>query len=319
MVKVRENLTGRIFGRWRVIEQTDDYIIPSNGKPIARWLCECSCEEHTVRKITGAALRSGESLSCGCLAREMMSEKYLKDLTGQIFGRLTVIKLVGKDKFGEALWLCRCSCQDQKEIVVRGSSLRKGQTQSCGCLQKERAVEANKKYNLFNLDGEYGIGWTSNTGAEFYFDLEDYDKIKDYCWYESKQRQMSQLMAHIPGQNKPIRMHVWLGFKNYDHIDRNELNNRKSNLRPATVKENSRNGSLRNTNTSGIIGVGWYKERNKWYAQITVNYKNLHLGYFENKEDAIRVRLNAEVKYFGEFAPQRHLYAQYGIETQQND
>ena len=217
-----------------------------------------------------------------------------------------------------ARWICECNCDDKKKVIVWHRSLCEGKTLSCGCLQKERAVEANKKPNKVNLEGEYGIGWTSNTNKEFYFDLDDYDKIKDMCWYEVKRRRASQLMAHIPGQRKPIRMHVWLGFKNYDHIDRNELNNRRNNLRLATVKENARNGSLRSTNTSGIIGVGWRKRYQKWQAQITVDYKNIHLGYFADK-DAIRARLNAEVKYFGEFAPQKHLYEQYGIKTPQND
>ena len=46
-----------------------------------------------------------------------------------------------------------------------------------------------------------------------------------------------------------------------------------------------------------------------------INGKNIHLGVFEDKEDAIKERLNAEVKYFGEFAPQTHLFKEYGIEV----
>ena len=219
-----------------------------------------------------------------------------------------------------ARWLCECNCEEHKQVIAWHRSLMSGDKLSCGCLQRERAVEANRKQNKVNLDGEYGIGWTLNTNKEFYFDLEDYDRIKDLGWIETKQRgYSSQLMAHIPGKRKAVRMHVWLGFKGYDHIDRNELNNRKSNFRKATAKENARNGSKRRTNTSGFIGVTWNKNRQKWVAQITVDYKNIGLGYFANKEDAIRARLNAEAKYFGEFAPQRHLYEQYGIETKQND
>ena len=66
------------------------------------------------------------------------------------------------------------------------------------------------------------------------------------------------------------------------------------------------------------MGVGWYKRYDKWRAYIKVD-KNITLGYFENKDDAIRTRLKAEQKYFGEFAPQKHLYEQYGIQTIQND
>jgi hypothetical protein len=57
-------------------------------------------------------------------------------LAGQTFGRLRVLSLVGKNRWGNMLWLCRCSC-DGKEVVVRSGDLRSGSTQSCGCLQRE--------------------------------------------------------------------------------------------------------------------------------------------------------------------------------------
>ena len=43
----------------------------------------------------------------------------------------------------------------------------------------------NVKYNKYDLLGSFGVGWTTNTNKEFWFDLEDYDKIKDYCWAEN--------------------------------------------------------------------------------------------------------------------------------------
>lgn len=61
----------------------------------------------------------------------------MNDLIGQRFGRLVVIKLAGKDKWGAFLWSCRCNCKDKNEIIVRGSSIKDGNTKSCGCLQKE--------------------------------------------------------------------------------------------------------------------------------------------------------------------------------------
>ena len=71
-------------------------------------------------------------------------------------------------------------------------------------------------------------------------------------------------------------------------------------------------------NQSGIMGVGFNKSSQQWRARITVNGVPIYLGSFNNKEDAIKTRLQAEIKYFGEFAPQKHLYEQYGI-TEQND
>lgn len=249
MVQVRENLTGREFGRLKVIEQAEDYVRP-DGRHEAQWLCECNCEEHN-------------------------------------------------------------------RVIVNGFCLKSGKTQSCGCLCRERTSIANKKYNNYDLNREYGVGLTNNTGSEFYFDLEDYDKIKNHCWTETSSCGTHRLVTYINGKN--ILMHQLLGFTGYDHINRNGLDNRKANFRLCTKQENTTNRSLMSTNTSGIIGVRWNKRINKWIAQIMVNYKGMYLGCFSDKEDAIKARLQAEAKYFGEFAPQLHLFKKYNIQTEQND
>ena len=108
-------------------------------------------------------------------------------------------------------------------------------------------------------------------------------------------------------------MHIVLGFKWCDHADRNELNNRKYNLRKSSKQENARNHNKQSNNSSGFIGVCFSKGANKWMSYIMINKKNIYLGYFVNKYDAIIARLQAEQKYFKEFAPQRHLFEQYGI------
>ena len=113
-------------------------------------------------------------------------------------------------------------------------------------------------------------------------------------------------------------MHVVLGFKFHDHIDRNQLNNRKCNLRPATYQENSRNTTKPKNNTSGFIGVYLNKKDKKWKAKISVDGKVISLGHYYSKEDAVKARLKAEARYYGDFAPQRHLFNEYGI-TIQND
>ena len=242
------------------------------------------------------------------------------DMTGWIMSehgvpnsRLIVIYRVENSKNGKAKWRCVCSCNEHNEIVAHGVNLRNGNTLSCGCLLRETASQTHKKYNEYDISGEYGVGWTSNTNKEFYFDLEDYDKIKDYCWYENSVKGMSTLVAHV--KNKLMTMHTLLGFKNYDHIDRNELNNRKSNLRIATASQNSMNQNLSKRNTSGVIGVCWKNLTQIWEAWITCNHSTIYLGSFHNKRDAIKARLLAEAKYFGEFSPQQHLFEEYGVEA----
>ena len=176
----------------------------------------------------------------------------------------------------------------------------------------------DRKYNKYDLSGEFGIGWTSNTNKEFYFDLEDYSKIKDYCWreYIPKDCDHVTLRTRDRESGKNIMMHHLVFEKNCDHINRNPLDNRKSNLRPASFKENARNSSVAKNNTSGITGVTWNKRDSIWQARIGVDCKSKSLGYFNNKEDAIKARLNAENEYYGEFAPRRHLFKEYGITTQ---
>ena len=83
-------------------------------------------------------------------------------------------------------------------------------------------------------------------------------------------------------------------------------------MRIVNFTQNSMNSSIRNDNKSGVIGVG--RKRKKWMAKITYYKKVIYLGCFENFEDAVKARILAEKQYFGEFAPQKHLYKQYGIE-----
>lgn len=174
-----------------------------------------------------------------------------------------------------------------------------------------------KKYNNYDLSREYGVGWTTNTNKEFYFDLEDYEKIKNYCWVEDVGTTgYSSIRARVPGENKKVIIHwIIMGEKWYDHIDRNPFNNRKNNLRKTTRVENNRNRSIAKNNTAGITGIYWNKRNNNWRSSITVNRERIELGSYKIKEDAIIARLLAEVKYFGEFAPQRHLFKQYNIEV----
>ena len=243
--------------------------------------------------------------------------------------RLTVIKqvedYVAKNGRHEARWLCMCNCENHTLLEVNANCIRSGSTRSCGCLKSIICSEVNKKYNKYSdkLSDEYGdyyIGWTTNTNKKFYIDADDYDKIKDFTWYEHHPKKgFSILKSHIQGTKECIKMHVLLGCKEYDHIDHNELNNRRYNLRPATHQENQCNMRKRSDNTSGVTGVTWSKTRQKWIVQIQHMGKMHNLGGFVDKHEAICTRLRAEKKYFGEFAPQQHLFEKYNINTIQND
>lgn len=82
-----------------------------------------------------------------------------------------------------------------------------------------------------------------------------------------------------------------------DHINGVRDDNRIENLRSVTVSENSRNQKKSKANTSGHTGVYRCRRSNKWYTQITINFKTKTLGYFHDKQDAIKARKQAEIKY----------------------
>lgn len=220
------------------------------------------------------------------------------NLIGQKFGKLTVIERLENTKYGQTRWLCQCECGNKTS--VRTSNLKNGHVKSCGCLNRELISKRSKRYNTYDLSGEYGIGYTSK-GEEFYFDLEDYDKIKDYCWY------INGLYVRTRLHNKKqIYMHQLIlpDSIEVDHIHgkQSRNDNRKENLRDCTHQENMMNIGLRGNNTTGVTGVYWIRNRDRWRAEITYNNKVILLGHFIKFEDAVNARKDAEEKYFGEYS-----------------
>lgn len=92
-------------------------------------------------------------------------------------------------------------------------------------------------------------------------------------------------------------VHGELPDKEVDHIDGDSINNRISNLRLATRQENAKNMRRSSPNSNGCCGVYWSKLKNKWEARIKSGYKNKLLGYFDNKDDAVKARKDAELEH----------------------
>ena len=231
------------------------------------------------------------------------------DLTGERFGRLTVIERAGDyvDPAGNhrIMWKCRCDCG--KETVVHGCTLRGGTANSCGCLQRESyrlAAEANRKINDYEDMGDYVVGVTAK-GDRFMVDKVDFDKIKDFRW----NTELGYVICNVhqkEQQNKRIRLHRMImdapeGMM-VDHINHNKFDNRRCNLRLATRMENVHNSDNRNRNTSGCVGVVWHRRIRKWHAQIGYSGKCIHLGYYDDFNEAVAARKAAEDKYFGDFS-----------------
>lgn len=237
MISVKQDLSGMIFGRLRVIKQTEDYVKP-NGKREAQWICRCECGNYT--KISGWRLKSGRTKSCKCLQRETIRQNGINTLN----------------------------------LIPN--------------------IKCPNRYDLDSRD--YGIGYTSS-GLEFYFDKEDYDKIKNYTWHVNKNGYVvcsEKLYLHILIMN-PVNGEF------VDHIKHNKLDNRKSELRCIEPSKNAINRSIQSNNTSGITGVGFHKASQKWFAYIKMNGKQKRI-YAISKEEAINIRKDLENEYFGEFS-----------------
>lgn len=118
------NLQGQKFARLTALELLDTRI---NGQRV--WRCQCDCGRQ--KDVLAHDLKTGRVKSCGCLPTNTPRE-----LTGNRYGRLTVIKALPERKSnGGAVWLCLCDCG--KEVAVAAGNLLRGTTQSCGCLRRD--------------------------------------------------------------------------------------------------------------------------------------------------------------------------------------
>ena len=248
----------------------------------------------------------------------MKNDRKMIEMIGKRFGRLVVVKRGENLRYKNTnrtsiRWWCLCDCQlelpeeDRKLKLILGESLRSGKTQSCGCLNKEIISKCNserRKLNKYDLSGEYGIGWTSNTNKEFYFDLEDYDKIKEYTWSESNENYIESMTLGAKQSLHRIVMNVIDSRIQVDHIHGNKTrnDNRKSNLRLVDNSKNQMNRDLQSNNKSGVTGVYWHKATNKWSVQININQKQTYLGEYKDFDEAVKIRKEAEKKYYGEYS-----------------
>lgn len=157
-------------------------------------------------------------------------------------------------------------------------------------------LTAEKLRELLHYDKESGIfTWKVRTSSSV--------KVGDVAG-----RQNGDGYRLISVQSRDYLAHrlAWLYVHNswpkdqLDHINRIRTDNRMANLREVTNKQNQQNRSKSSHNTSGHPGVSWHKQRSKWQATITHNYKLIHLGYFENLEDAVAARKAAEKFYWAD-------------------
>lgn len=229
----------------------------------------------------------------------------LIDLTGSRFGRLTVIERTDDRVFPRGgkhtVWNCQCDCGAR--TTASTNELRSGHKKSCGCKKYELTHSKRRpwisKHNTYTVFQDY-IQGHSDVG-DFVFDIDDFDRVKLYYWRPNTKR---YIITEI--DNHQVSLHRYLlnplpGMQ-VDHINHDKSDNRRNNLRVVSQNENQWNVGPTVQNTSGVKGVAWSKRSKKWVAYIYHRGKRYHLGYYDNKENAIAARRAAEEKYYGEYS-----------------
>lgn len=145
-------------------------------------------------------------------------------------------------------------------------------------------------------------------------DLEDLERVINfpYTWYAKLNKSIGKYYVYASEYQpktkrcKPIFLHQFIMEANgkiVDHRNNDGLDNRKSNLRMATDKNNSTNRRSRNkNNSSGYRNVSWSESYGKWIVQMQVNKKNTILGKFDDVHEAGKFAEEMRQKYYGEYA-----------------
>jgi hypothetical protein len=137
-------------------------------------------------------------------------------------------------------------------------------------------------------------------------DDDMYETLSKHNWWCNSDGYAIRIEYKNGRYYRQIFMHkevlsVEKGFQ-VDHINRNIIDNRRSNLRPATPSQNQVNRVALSHNTSGFKGVSLDKEANKWRAYVIKDGVQMNLGFYESKEDAAKAYNLKAFELFGEFA-----------------
>ena len=135
-----------------------------------------------------------------------------------------------------------------------------------------------------------GKGNNYKEDARTKINIDDIEKVKNYKWHLDRE----YIFAIVDGKKRSLHSLILKPKKGFviDHINRIKTDNRKQNLRNVTIQQNIFNS----------VSIGIRKRKNgSWRAGIGINDKHINLGSFKTKEEALKAREQAEIKYFGKF------------------
>lgn len=330
---MKNDLTGKRFGNLTVIRNIGK---DKHGNRL--WECSCDCgNKSSVYRAKD--LNIGKYKSCGCLSKRQLKKEYnLKNNLCSVEGccnvhyglgyclkHYTEYKRHGEIRTNEekSNYLSAARKELAKNRKKKDSkkcdycdkngyysekfnrilcSRHYAQMKKHGEIRKTRQDMKDIVINDDNLTA-YIILRDKNLKERdrVLVDIESLNFLKDYNWYlnswgyAERSTQDGCVLMHRKLVNCPKGLYV-------DHINRNKLDCRLSNLRICTQHENNMNTSIR-PSKYGMRGVYKNEDSDKWIAHIGFNNKKIHIGCFNTKKEAILERKKKEKELFDEFAP----------------
>ena len=208
-----------------------------------------------------------------------MSRKTI-DLTGMKYGKLTAIEKI-EVKSSKKYWKWKCECGNEK--IIRADLVKGGYVKSCGCLwgkskKKPLIILEGSKYGKLTVIKQAGRNKQNYIMYECKCECGNTVTVTGSRLHRGKAKSCGCISTEIIKKLQPVAKDTgrYLGTK------------------IGIISSDKQNSN----NTSGIKGVYYIKDRRKWRASIGFRGKTIYLGQFENKEDAIKARKEAEKIYF---------------------
>lgn len=258
------DLTGEKFGKLTVLEKTE-----GRSQGYILWRCRCACGREIL--VSTKKLVQGNIRDCGCVPREDARRGRLaEDLTGQVFGALTVLYQAESRK-GRTRWVCRCQCG--RETTVNAHELKAGKTKSCGCGSHIRRGLDLSGRKFGRLTALYPVDKRDHKGSVYW-----------HCRCECGQE------LDVTGDSL-----VQGGYRSCGCLKKElqqEIPNRL-HRGDGTCLERIESQNQRRDNTSGFRGVYKIKE-GRYRAGIGFKRKRFYIGSFGSFQEAVQARLQAE-------------------------
>lgn len=230
----------------------------------------------------------------------------VKNLTGKVFGKLTVLGFVGLVPFNFpnhiGTWLTECSCLNRTRKIFDTNRLNQGTATSC--VECPNEIQMRGKITIIKLLRRDG------TLHKCFIDTKDYPLVKNYRWCveTSKKGNAYYAVTEVRKSGIRLKMHRLICPNpkgQVEHKNLNGLDNRRTNLRPSTQAQNCANKKLYRNNSSGYKGI--YQNRSgSWGARIVFTedgeQRTIRLGSYGTKIKAALAYDRGAKKYHGEFA-----------------